>query len=32
VLETVDGEAGIDEVCERLEKIIGEAASRDGHL
>ena len=32
VLETVDGEAGIEEVCQRLEKIIGSAACRDGHL
>jgi len=32
VLETVDGEAGIDEVCRRLENIIRSAACEDGHL
>ena len=32
VLETVDGEAGIDEVCRRLENIIRSAACKDGHL
>jgi adenylate kinase len=32
VLETVDGEADIDEVTRRLEKIVGSAACRDGHL
>jgi len=32
VLETVDGEADIEEVSRRVEKIVESAASRDGHL
>jgi adenylate kinase len=32
VLETVDGEASIEEVSRRLEKIVESAASRDGDL
>ena len=32
VLETIDGEAGIEEVSQRLENIVESAASRDGHL
>jgi adenylate kinase len=32
VLETINGEADIDDVCRRLEKIVGSAACRDGHL
>jgi adenylate kinase len=32
VFETVDGEADIEEVSRRVEKIVESAASRDGHL
>jgi len=32
VLEAVDGEADIEEVSRRVEKIVESAASRDGHL
>ena len=32
VLETMDGEAGIEDVSQRLRKIVEGAASRDGHL
>jgi adenylate kinase len=32
VLETVDGEADIEEVSERVGRIVESAATRDGHL